>query len=500
VFFVGKSDDFLHTDYLAVARTVYGDGFETMEPEEILDGARVAAFIAAAEEALTGPAITTETGAGLRFMGQRFIPDSYLFDQLTYAHVEDRFLPKALDVMALLGSDRAYALLDAMGETAYPGYLEQMAKLQAYIAQQPPEAWAQNLYWNWLYSLMPLLHPKGEGYPFFMTHPAWEVKELNAALGSWTELRHDTILYAKQSASDTGYPPEFYAMVGYVEPNPELYSRLYSLTAYTREGLDRLGLLPEETQVRLDGFAGLLWTLKAIAEKELTGVPLSPDDHRLLSRFGFTLRDLLTVPGEPVGVPEDDPMPVVADVHTDPNSATCLEEGVGYPLRLVVAVPVGGRVYLAEGAAFAYYEFVQPIADRLTDEQWREMLKSAAPPEPPAWTQAMRDSAPLFNPSPGPFYPGKQFVDCGVEWWVAGDRLTVRSSCSDIAPQVTCGGVGLPVLSVSNGETTFHLPGPSTLPDGSVCSIWAQGHDGLFEMATGFVLDLLHNRPSSKPE
>ena len=502
VFFVGKSDDFLYTDYLAVARMVYGDGFDALEPAAILDPAMVAAFIAAAEEALNPPDITTQTGPGLRFMGQRFIPDSYMFTQLTYPSVEDRYLPKGLDVMALLGSDRAQALLEEMGETAYPGYPGQFAKLQDYIAQQPPGAWAQNLYWNWLYALMPLLYPKGEGYPFFMTNPAWEIKDLNAALGSWTELRHDTILYAKQSSSGTGYPPEYYAMVGYVEPNPELYSRLASLTVYTREGLDRFGLLTQDTLARLDGFSSLLWRLMTMAEKELTNLPLSIEEQGLLSRFGFTLRDLLTAPGEPVGTPEEDPMPIVADVHTDPNSATCLEEGVGYPLRLVVAVPIGGRVYLSVGAALAYYEFPQPIADRLTDEQWRDRLTSAAPPEPPAWTQAMRDPEPLANPMPRPYYPGKRFIDIPVTWHATADRLVLRITppieAADV--QVTFQGVALAVLSASASEIVYGLPSPEQAPDGSVISIRIEGHEGLFEINTGFVLDRIHIRPSSRPD
>jgi hypothetical protein len=32
-----------------------------------------------------------------------------------------------------------------------------------------------------------------------MSTEAWKYKELNTALASWTQLRHDTILYAKQS-------------------------------------------------------------------------------------------------------------------------------------------------------------------------------------------------------------------------------------------------------------------------------------------------------------
>jgi len=58
-----------------------------------------------------------------------------------------------------------------------------------------------------------------------MRTQAWEEEQLNAALASWTELRHDTILYAKQSYTpvETSLPP---SVPGYVEPVPEFYGRL----------------------------------------------------------------------------------------------------------------------------------------------------------------------------------------------------------------------------------------------------------------------------------
>jgi len=43
-----------------------------------------------------------------------------------------------------------------------------------------------------------------------------------------------------------------------------------------------------------------------------------------------------------------------------------------------------GRVFLAAGPVMSYYEFKQPMSDRLTDEKWREMLEEN-PPEKPEW-------------------------------------------------------------------------------------------------------------------
>ena len=49
-----------------------------------------------------------------------------------------------------------------------------------------------------------------------------------------------------------------------------------------------------------------------------------------------------------------------------------------------MVVDIDGRCYLTRGATYSYYEFVRPLGDRLTDEQWQEMLYSGkgVPPMP----------------------------------------------------------------------------------------------------------------------
>ena len=59
-----------------------------------------------------------------------------------------------------------------------------------------------------------------------MRTQAWQRKQLQTQLASWSELRHDTILYAKQSF--TMVPSCKYPSV-YVEPYPEFYAKLASL-------------------------------------------------------------------------------------------------------------------------------------------------------------------------------------------------------------------------------------------------------------------------------
>jgi hypothetical protein len=383
VFFVGRTDDLDLYDYSDLALEVFG---ENVGIEGI--GGDIDAFISQALE-LPGPRISS-TGSllnmqGFRFMGQRFIPDSYMFQELVYPKTS-RLMPKGLDVMVVLGSDRAWEHLADEWDEA--NFREQIEKLKAEFGSLVLEDWTQNLYWLWLYTLRPLLAEKEGGYPSFMLSEAWMDKELSTALGSWTELRHDTILYAKQSYTLESAPPQPEFVEGYVEPNPELYSRLASLAAMTREGLLSRGLLSEEFKGRLERMEELSRTLMEISVKELEEESLTNSEYEEIWNIGGTLEYLITAPASMAEMVNeaDTRMPVVADVHTDPNSGTVLEEGTGYPMMLYVIAPVKGQLCISVGAAFSYHEFTQPMSERLTDEAWQEMLDSGKAPELPFWT------------------------------------------------------------------------------------------------------------------
>ena len=81
-------------------------------------------------------------------------------------------------------------------------------------------------------------------------------------------------------------------------------------------------------------------------------------------------------------------MAVIADVHTDPNTMSVLEEGVGRPMVIYVAVQIEGEVVLTRGGIFSYYEFTWPMDDRLTDEAWQDMLTQGEAPPLPTWTSS----------------------------------------------------------------------------------------------------------------
>ena len=418
-FLVGRSDDLTAFQYLEVINDIYGP---TPTLQEIADESQLETFIEAAEQ-LPPPRILglvisetddeVEETKGFRFMGQRFVPDAYVFRQLIWRNVgtnaQPRQLPKGLDVMAAMGSERAYAILTDLGETEYDHYPEQMAKMQNWMASLTEEEWSETLYNGWLYTLRPLLDPPGEGYPQFMQSEAWLDKQLSTSLGSWAELKHDTILYAKQAYAEMGgggyNPPRPKDAIGYVEPVPEFYARLSALAVMTRDGLLSRGLLGEKDANSLERIIRLSDAFQVMAEKELRGEPLTEEEAWLILVYGGELEHLVMASGD---VPDEDPAAqplmdeepqaaIIADVATAPDyvrdgvpDPTVLEVGVGRVDEIYVVVPAAdedGSIFLqvAKGGVFSYYEFPWPATDRLTDEKWRGMLDGGEAPERPTW-------------------------------------------------------------------------------------------------------------------
>jgi hypothetical protein len=418
-FYVGLSDDLTPYDYLWALEKVFGQEYMLVELDDPNDFHHLKAELALlpAPKIFGGtgdpdvlPPVTEETlneildkTKGMRLMGQRFIPDSYMFQNLVFSQVKDytgdlndlpftsivaplgivRGYPRGLDVMALLGSEQAKDILIQEGDTDYLGYWEKFNELADEFGAFGPEDWNRNLYWGWLYSLQALIADYGEGYPVFMQSPAWSKRSLNAALASWTELRHDTILYAKQSYSvnppfSESSPP---TPPAYVEPAPEFFGRLLALARMTRTGLSDMEVLSEQAVERLLSFEEMLGRLIEIVTKQLTNQSLSNQDRLYLNNLADDLEWVVTGIGE-TGLKTT----MVADVHTVGSEETVLEEGVGKVDLVVVACPrPDGSAFLAVGPVLSYYEFKHPMSDRLTDEKWRELLDSPDKPERPAW-------------------------------------------------------------------------------------------------------------------
>ncbi|MFA5990861.1 MAG: DUF3160 domain-containing protein [Candidatus Doudnabacteria bacterium] len=335
---------------------------------------------------------------GFRFMGQRFTIDAQIFQNLIYRDVkenpqgEKRYLPKALDIPAALGSAEALSILQSQGQTEFSGYIDNLKKLQQHLTALSTGAWTQNLYWGWIYSLRPLVNVPGAGYPSFMLNQAWQRKALNTFAGSWTELKHDTILYAKQVYAEMGGGGESRKLDdrGYVEPEPYVYARLAGLLKMTREGLQARELLTQVSADNLSKMEELSVQLKNISEKELNNQALTDQEYDLIRSYGGQLEHFWLEANkeemESSGMDKgnylnQNPAAIVADVATDPNGSV-LEEGTGPLQEILVVVPIDGKLRLASGVIWSQYEFKWPLNDRLTDEKWRELINGESENKP----------------------------------------------------------------------------------------------------------------------
>lgn len=400
VFYTGNADDLTIYHFKDMIVKVYG---KEPDPEMFADRALLDRLLEEAKK-LPHPQIQakwvkeisgvdTPVGVQFRFMGQRYIPDSEILQNLCEPVL--RPFPKGLDVMGVLGSDRAYDILTNVydEDAKWDKYTENFRSMRDRFNRHTQETWHSNMYYGLLWVLKTLTEPFGKGYPSFMTNQAWQNKSLSTALASWAELRHDTVLYGKQSGAEMGgwIPPE---VKGYVEPNIGVYERLLWLTRYSRENLEARNILPSELGSKMERFENLLQFLINCSVKELRNEELTEMEYNRIQYYGGELESLICSFAESarwfeITSETDKNMAVITDVHTV-APGYYLEEGVGTAAHIYVIVPVGGKLYLTRGAVFSYYEFVSE--NRLTDEEWQKMIKEGRQPPLPEWTRSFADT------------------------------------------------------------------------------------------------------------
>ena len=394
-FMVGLADDYTPFELVEAA--------EAVAPSVVADpsNADEAELADIARELASGRGVGINPGGtSVRIMGTRFLIDAFILDNLV--DPIHRPLASALDVAAVLGSELALGILDEAGETNAPTYAADFDQMQELVLGRSVDDWAATVYDAWLYALQPMLGERSDRYPPMMQSPAWTVKDLQTALGSYAELKHDTILYAKQSYGAEGdFMPLSQPARHWVEPNPVAFGRLAAVTRLLHDGLNTRGLIFEPQDRLLTDLHEVLTRLSLIAADELEGRPISEVDNDWLDGIGSTLESLWfqsadrEESGGDIPVPADMDAAIVADIQS--SSSLYVEIATGWVDRILVLVPNDdGRFQVATGAVYSFYEFTWPRSEqRLTDEEWRQMLRDEKEPPRPDWQAA------LFPPETG---------------------------------------------------------------------------------------------------
>jgi len=375
--------------------------------------------------------------------GQKFVLDSWAFSKVVFDDiiwdedgvpgVEDKVLrriPSALDAaFAVFGNNQVVPELvsritDHEGRKFRDGlpYQHNLAAVRNVVDSQKDSTWKDNIYMCWLAALRELSGPTtGAEYPESMRTRAWAMKTLNTQLASWTQLRHDTILYAKQSYTGgliCSYP------AGFVEPRPRFWQRIKEMAlhaaaliegvTFNSTGQGASFARSQESQVGfLQHFSEVVGTLQGIAEKELVQESFTPEEtaflgdliERQLDYIGQRLysgwypsifyrrsfrADSPTFQGH--GADKWDAL--VVDVHTDPpdliagDPGCVLHEGVGNLHLLMIAVDNGDDRMVYAGPVLSHYEFEVAGVSRIADSEWKDDVGAKNLPPNPDWTES----------------------------------------------------------------------------------------------------------------
>ncbi len=352
-------------------------------------------------------------------MGQRPILDGFItanvvYDRIIYkGNKVARMIPSTLDILFSLGNDASVQLLSDKLEQY--SYSTNLAALRYLIESYNDEFWKSTAYTCWLNGIRSLNPPLFRGnLPKFMQTAAWWQKTINTQLASWSELRHDFMLYTKQPSTNMIMCSFPYA---YIEPNPEFYENIKSFY------LSLIELINSDYCINCDKQGYLiklsnLWVevcnnLKSISEKILNNEEYSKDEDDFLCEIlkegkvcdpnskpddiGWYLRLYFGMEAEIYfenyirGIGLEPDKFIVADVHTIPTDEAgnmvgwVLHAGTGRINMAVITAPTpdgGNRSYI--GPVYSYYEFISNDFKRLTNEEWREM--DGAPAYRPAFT------------------------------------------------------------------------------------------------------------------
>lgn len=409
-FFVGESDN-VTLNNIQTLKNVCG----IHQASELLDTARLKAFQntlvqqSYAFQRINSQILMSDPSSpdqiipasAFLLLGQRFVIDSYVTGNVVYDRIVfnnqkiKRMLPSTLDVLFSLGNDAAAQLLES--ELQKYKYSSNLAALRYLVDSYESGFWTSSLYNGWLQMIRSLNAPQvRQSLPVFMQTAAWWQEKMNTQLASWAELRHDNLLYAKQSYSG-GFGCSF--PESYVEPIPEFYAEVKSFANIAAAYFEQMGVASVKSYfITMTGIAD---TLQAIAQKTLTQIALTEGEKLFLKSMvipqggggcagpaiiyggwytklyytggtGFNAYDALT-----------------ADVHTAPTDENgnyvgwVLHVGTGdVEMAIINAQTPDGRLMAYIGPVYKYHELVTTNFQRLTDDEWKTMYAQSPPPRP----------------------------------------------------------------------------------------------------------------------
>jgi len=398
------------------------------------------------------------------FFSQRFTPESWAMGRMVFDNIwrENpdpsgppmvrvlRRLPSALDInFAVMGNNTPAPLLALrMGAPGVPyrdglDFSRELLSIREVMDGQPASAWGGTLYLHQLGALRSLSEEMPSTVPEAFRTDAWKWKTVQTQLAGWTELRHDNLLYAKQSYT----PPVLcYYPAGYVEPRPAFYQAMKQLVDFASNTLASLpmsgtfpgrptsyGTSPTSVNLatrkstwlsHLGGMSSSLQSLSEISQSEVNKVAFSTAQNTFIQGVVQSPTTLYSSNGrsytgwypqlylKSVFAGNNDPHPsemwdpLVTDVHTDaPDGVLTSDPGAvlynatGNAALMLIAIDVNGQRCIHGGPSFTYYEFTGGYGEsRLTDAAWKTRVGDKTQPPHPEWTTSWLTPGPITVP------------------------------------------------------------------------------------------------------
>lgn len=376
----GSPEDIGPTDVLRVCRRIYGG---SVSPSEMASESKASRLLRdleclprpQIEDRLADRVVGGEPAPTFRVLSAGVTLRALAFDAIADAGR----VPSGLHIAALLGSMPS----EKEGDDILIKPLRE--RLDSVMAT-PTEA--HDLSTAAVAALAALSQMKGEGYPAYAQSNAWRRKVANTQMSAWSQVEHDTFIYSKHAVNLwsllLGNQPPF---AGSVEPAPEFFARLADVVHRTRTAFAKLGAFDAIAAARVEpeprsgiidipateehflALETLLHDLVRMAEAVLADRAFDEHQVEVLKTIGDTLEELSL----DIGASSRPPMSTIVRVHRGFNGE--LFVGTGRPLEILVAVPWGDRLHLANGAVYSYYEFTGAPGMVIPDRKWKEMTR-----------------------------------------------------------------------------------------------------------------------------
>lgn len=335
------------------------------------------------------------------FFGEKFTLDAYLFDLNTAWSTQDEFeykpnIQTALMVPDILEwSSLANELTKLRLETKNQEWLVKDSQLVAYddvrnesikkISQALQDSQiTNNVYHKWLNALGRLISKVDENAPYFMQTRAYALKNLVTYLWSYTELKHDTLLYTKQpQMAELGWwwdwpcaivveAPDLPVPKWYIEADIDVIDELINLTKETSKYYDDT---PYENLYK--NFVQVLEKLKLMVLKQMKNEKISDSDFERLRQLDEILWDIVY----PINADYSDVVTkelrwsIISDIFTSEKN-NVLYEAIGRPALMYLMVKDINWARVVVWPVFTQYEFYtaeSPINSdtRYTDLDWQ---------------------------------------------------------------------------------------------------------------------------------